>query len=294
MRPRTTPPHPDGASHTATGEASPQVSAGTAGIEETIRRIGGRHAYLPVSYGSPITEAARWRHCAALLDTESELRHWRSRLAEWLRASYGDAPERTVSGYLMSWYLLVPGYLGALLFHAARRVPSLRPEDVAFRLTDDRPHPDGIALLAPGFACLPDDPASGTAEATTVADEHALAALLRARFAGHAARFVAAFAPTTRFGRRTLWAAATDALDIGVWLAGRVCGDEGAGVADAALLLPERLAPFTSGSTLRRLPDAAGEPQWTRRRESCCFHFALPGAPAPCATCPRVTPRNSR
>jgi hypothetical protein len=273
--------------------ASAQFSSRAPALAETIRRVGGRHPNLPVSYGQPITDPSRWRRCADLLDENSELRHWRSRLDDWLRATYGSAPERTVSGYLMSWYLLVPGYLGGLLFHAARRVPSLRPEDVAVRLTEGRPHPDGIALLSAGFACLPDDPASGMAEATTVTDEHALAAVLRARFVGHAARFVAAFAPTTRFGRRTLWAAATDALDIGIWLAGRVCGDEGAGVADAALLLPGRLDPFTSASTLRHLPDAAGEPRWTRRRESCCFHFALPGAPEPCATCPRVVPRDS-
>jgi hypothetical protein len=291
VRPRTTPAYPDAAGPCPTATASAQLSGGVAALAETVGRIGDRHAHLPVSYGEPTNDMARWRRCADLLERDSELRHWRGVLARWLRTTYGAAPERAVSGYLASWYLLVPGYLGGLLFHGARRVPSLRPQDVAFRLAGGRPHPDGIALLSPDFACLPDDPAAGTGGATTVADEHALAALLRARFVGHAARFVAAFGPTTRFGPRTLWAAATDALDLGVWLAGRVCGDEDAGVADAALVLPGRTEPLTSASTLRRLPGGSREPRWTRRRESCCFHFALPGSPEPCATCPRVLPR---
>jgi hypothetical protein len=277
---------------TVTRMPSAQVSRETSVLADTVHRVGGRHELLPVVFGLPTTDAHRWTRCSDLLTPgNGELKHWRDRLGDWLFATYGDAPERTISGYLMSWYLLVPGYLGALLFHAARRVPSLRPEDLAFRLTDGRPHPDGIALLSPSFAALPDDPAAGSEEATTVADEHALAALLRARFVGHATRFVAEFAPTTRFGRRTLWAAATDALDIGAWLAGRVCADEAAGVADAGLLLPGGEEPFTAASTLRRLADSAGQPCWTRRRESCCFHFALPGDQPACGTCPRVMPR---
>ncbi|WP_460406494.1 (2Fe-2S)-binding protein [Actinophytocola sediminis] len=192
----------------------------------------------------------------------------------------------------MAWYLSVPGYVAALLFHHERRVPSLRPEHLAFRTTRPRPHPESTALLDPRFVCLPDDPAAGTPDATVVPDEGALAAVLRGRFTAHAARFVAAFAPTVRFGRHTLWAAATDALDDSMLLAGRYGGDEAAGVVDAALLLPERLSPLTSGSTMRPVAGAAGEPvSWTRRRESCCFHYLLEHGKGPCATCPRVLPR---
>ncbi|CCH27701.1 (2Fe-2S)-binding protein [Actinosynnema sp. NPDC047251] len=237
---------------------------------------------FPAPSGSGSTPTPGWTVTEALLSSPAGFTSWRAELAIWLREHYGDAPERTTGGYVMSWYLSTVGLLGGTLFHLARRVPSLRPADVAIRVgTTGRPHVVGVALLTDEFACLPDDPARDHPSATVVADDQALAALLRARFAAHAARFVTTFGPMVRFGRRQLWAAATDALDSAAWNAGQLCGDEAAGVADAALLLPDKTAPFTSASTLR----ATGT-GWTRRRESCCFHFALPDAEV-CATCPR-------
>ncbi|MFC7612562.1 (2Fe-2S)-binding protein [Actinokineospora soli] len=94
------------------------------------------------------------------------------------------------------------------------------------------------------------------------------------------------FGPQSRFGRRTLWAAATDALDSSLWQAGRYGGDEGAGVLDAALALGSGEKPLTSGSTLRPGPDG-----WTRRRESCCFHYLLEAGEGECGTCPRLCPK---
>ncbi|PSL55708.1 ferric iron reductase protein FhuF [Saccharothrix carnea] len=235
-----------------------------------------------VRFGLPDTRGD-WVLCSEFLGEPERFDGWRKALAEWLREQYGEAPDRTTAGYVMSWYLNVVGVLGGLLFHTERRVPSLRPADVAVKVAaEGRPHVVGVALLADEFACLPDDPEAGHPAATAVADETALAALLRARFAAHSAQFVGAFGPTVRLGRRMLWAAATDALDSAAWTVGQLCGDETAGVMDSALLLPAKLDPFTSASTLR----ATGT-GWTRRRESCCFHFVLPNAEA-CTTCPRV------
>jgi hypothetical protein len=231
---------------------------------------------LPVDHGD-------WVVCSEYVGEPERFDVWRKQLAEWLREQYGEAPDRTTAGYVMTWYLNAVGVLGGLLFHRARRVPSLRPSDVAIRLAPEgRPHVVGLALLSDEFACLPDDPAAGHPGATVVADEAALAALLRARFAAHSAQFVGSFGSTVRLGRRMLWAAATDALDSAAWTAGQLCGDETAGVLDAALLLPAKLDPFTSASTLK-----ATETGWSRRRESCCFHYVLPDAAA-CSTCPRV------
>ncbi|MBW4722522.1 (2Fe-2S)-binding protein [Saccharothrix obliqua] len=251
-------------------------------IAGSVTRVGGLTEWCDIRFGLP-EDHAGWATAAAFLDGPELFGSWRERLAAWLHDHHGAAPERTTAGYVMSWYLGAVGLLGGALFHVARRVPSLRPDHVALRVAEEgRPHITGVALLADRFACLPDDPDGDHPTATALADDHALAGLLRARFAAHATRFTAAFGPTVRFGRRQLWAAATDALDTAAWTAGQWCGDEAAGVADAALLLPDRLDPFTSASTLRR-----GESGWTRRRESCCFHFALPGAEA-CDTCPRV------
>jgi FhuF-like iron-sulfur protein len=264
--------------------------AGADGIAESLVRAASRQVSVELRASVPDEESG-WVNCAALLSDPAAVDRWRADLAGWLLATYGEAPDRVINGYLMSWYLHVPGYLAALLFHHERRVPSLRAEHLSFRMARPRPHPDAIAVHHERFVCLPDDPAAGTQNATVVADERALATVLRGRFTAHASRFVAAFEPTVRFGRRTLWAAATDALDGGLWLAGRYGGDEAAGVLDAALVLPAEQAPLTSASTLRAGRDEDGRTCWTRRRESCCFHYLLDRGQGECGTCPRVLPR---
>lgn len=251
-------------------------------VAESIARVATRSDDVEVRFGLPAT-TGDWQLCSDVLADASSFDTWRKALGVWLADEHGASSDRATAGYVMGWYLGVAGGLAGLLFHSARRVPSLRPSDLAFRIADDgRPDVAGVALLSDEFACLPDDPAGNHPAATVVADEAALAAVLRARYVAHAASFVAAYAPTVRLGRRTLWAAATDALDKGAWLAGRMCGDEATGVSDAAMLLPEKIEPFTSASTLRMV-----DGEWTRKRESCCFTYVLPNAEA-CDTCPRT------
>jgi hypothetical protein len=247
-------------------------------LAESIARL---NVGAQIRFGMPVEPD--WLICSDLIDDPERFDLWRKDLAEWMVEQYGESNDRATGGYIMGWYLSVPGFVAGLLFHTARRVPTLKPADLAFHIAEDgRPHPDGLAVLCDEFACLPDDPASNHPAATVVKDEAALAALLRARYAGHAAQFVQSFGQVVRFGRRQLWAAATDALDSGAWTAGKLCGDETSGVTDSAMLLPEKLEPFTSASTLH-----LGEDGWTRRRESCCFHYVLPNTTA-CSTCPRV------
>lgn len=259
-------------------------------LADSVRRAGSHQVRAEIRVGLP-ESSADWVNCAELLSAPDGFTLWRQELAGWLHDRYGEAPERTTAGYVMSWYLFVPGYLAALLFHHERRVPSLRPDHLAFRKSQPRPHPDAIAVLDPSFVCLPDDPAAGTPNATVVPTEQALAAVLRGRFIAHTSRFISAFAPTVRFGRHTMWAAATDALDGSLWLAGRYGGDEVAGVLDAALLLEDRYEPLTSASTLRPVADEQGRTNWTRRRESCCFHYLMAAGQGECETCPRTCPK---
>lgn len=264
--------------------------ARTEQLAESVARAGSRQVRAEIRVGLP-ADSADWVNCAELLSAPDGFTLWRQELAGWLIDRYGQAPERTTAGYVLSWYLFVPAYLAALLFHHERRVPSLRPEHLAFRKSRPRPHPDAIAVLDPGFVCLPDDPAAGTPNATVVPSEQTLAAVLRGRFTAHATRFVNAFGEHVRFGRHTMWAAATDALDSGMWLAGRYGGDEVAGVLDAALLLADRFEPLTSASTMRLATDAHGTTSWTRRRESCCFHYLMEAGQGVCSTCPRNRPK---
>jgi hypothetical protein len=268
---------------------------GNGGLGESLARVAalptGQHG-LRVRAGRPAETEDGWFGCVDLLASPAALRAWGTAIAAWLTDRYGEAPPRTVAGYLLTWYLAVPGQAAALLFHTARRVPSLRQEDLAVRLADARPKPVEVAVLADEFVCLPSDPAAGEPGTRVVADDDALAAVLRGRFAGHAARFIAAFRSAfggdVRFGRQTLWAAATDALDEACWFAGLRCAEIGVGAANAARVLPAALPPFTSASRLRPAVTPSAETDWTRRRESCCFHYVLARGFGPCSTCPRT------
>lgn len=274
------------------------ASAVEEALAGAVAAVNGAQDRLRLRLGRPPAEP-RWLACAELVGEPACLAGWARAVRDWLCREYGEAPDRTVAGHLLGWYLMVPAAAAGLLFHTRRRVPALRPADLAFRLAAGKPQPVEVALLAPEFACLPDDPAAGTPGVTVVADATALAALLRARFVGHAARFgpaftascTAAFGTRARFGPRTLWAAATDALDQALWVAGRDGGDEGAGVADAALVLPGGCAPLTSASTLRPARTAAErtpDTRWIRRRESCCYRYVLAAGDGECRTCPRA------
>lgn len=258
------------------------------GLASTIRDARTAQPDLTLCHGLP---AGDWTRCADLLG-DGRLAGWAERIARWLLAGYGEAPARVVAGYLVGWYLTVPAKTGALLFRTARRVPLLGPADLAVRFDTGVPRPAAVGVLRDTFACLPDDPAAGSPAATPVPNERALAAVLREEYVTHAAAFLRAFGAVDtpalgrhRTGRHTLWAWATDALDGACWRVGQSLADDTGGADDAALVLPARIAPLTSASTIRPDPVAGG---WTRRRESCCFHYVLRRGMGTCATCPRV------
>lgn len=235
---------------------------------------------------------AGWTPCEQALSDPEFFSRWRASVAGLLGERHGaasteaDVPERTTAGYVLQWYLGVPAYLGALLFHSARRVPSLQPRQLAFRF--DAGWVQEVALRPGPFWCLPGDPDAEHPDAVVAPDEAALGALLRREVVSHAARFLGVYGPLVRFGRRTLWAAVTDVLDTALLLAGRSFGSAQAGAADARLVLAERVEPLTSASTICTVIDDDGRTHWTRRRGSCCFYYALPGVEHPCATCPRT------
>ncbi|HEY0639983.1 MAG TPA: (2Fe-2S)-binding protein [Pseudonocardiaceae bacterium] len=230
-----------------------------------------------------------WVSCGEVLAVPSFFTRWQAALSTRMADTYSSVPQVTPAGYVMSWYAGMFGYLGGMLFHQARRVPALAPETLAFTVGPEFHRPVAVALRSPAFTCLPSDPGAGSPHATVVPDEDALAAVLRAEVAAHGARFVAAYRQASRFGPHTLWGAVTDALDRGLWHLAHRGGDDPAGAASAALVLPRRLAPFTSGSTIRRVRGPSGAEHWTRTRQSCCFYYKLPEAEGPCVTCPRLT-----
>jgi FhuF-like iron-sulfur protein len=240
----------------------------------------------------PNAQSSQWIRCDQALADPDFFPRWRGQVAQRLTEQQSHAseqtqvPEKTTGGYVLQWYLVVPSYLGAVLFHCARRVPSLSPRQLSFLL--DPAAVEGVALQPGRFWCLPDDPDAGHPDAVPVQDEAALGAILRCQVIAHATHFLTVYGPMVRFGSRTQWAAVTDVLDSALLLAGRSFGSPQAGAADARLVLAGGEKPLTSGSTIRQLTDDRGRTHWTRLRGSCCFLYALPGVERPCASCPRL------
>jgi hypothetical protein len=235
---------------------------------------------------------APWMGCEHALSDPDFFPRWRRVVAQRFVEQYAHAsqqafvPERATAGYVLQRYLVIPSYLGGSLFHSARRVPSLMPRQLGFRLDGAALH--GIVLRPGRFWCLPDDPDAGHPDAMPVPDEAALGTVLRQQMIAHATRFLAVYNPQVRLGRRTQWAAVTDMLDKALLLAGCSFGSPQAGASDARLVLAGGERPLTSTSTICQVTDDRGRTHWIRRRGSCCFRYALPGTEHPCASCPRV------
>lgn len=233
-----------------------------------------------------------WIACEQALGDPDFFPWWRAVVGQRLAKQYARVsdstvvPDKTTGGYVLQWYLAIPIYLGVLLFHSARRVPSLAPGQLSFQL--DWAALRGVALRPGRFWCLPDDSEAGHPDAVLVADETSLGAMLRREVIAHATQFLRVYDPQVRFGRRTQWAAVTDVLDKAFLLAGRLCGSPEAGAADARLVLANGEKPLTAASRICQVIDDRGRTHWIRRRGSCCFLYALPGIEYPCASCPRV------
>ena len=291
------------------------LAASVAKIDRAVKLLSFQVREEPPVQPDPLMhdgDSAPWIECDHALSDPAFFPRWRARVSRWLFEQYSYAshsqvsqsrdasrtqvadktravaavPEETTGGYVLQWYLIIPSYLGALLFHSARRVPVLEPWRLSFRL-------DPVVLrevaLRPGrFWCLSDDPDATHPDAVPVHKEAALGAILRQQVISHATRFLAVYGRQVRFGHRTKWATVTDILDSGLLLAGRTFGSPQAGASDARLVLGCGEKPLTSASTIYEVTDDRGRTHWTRRRESCCFLYALPGIERPCASCPRL------
>ena len=239
------------------------------------------------------SSSASWIECEHALSDPAFFPWWRAAVAQRLAKQYAPVPDQvvvpqqTTGGYVLLWYLAIPSYLGGLLFHSARRVPSLEPRQLRFRL--ESAALQEVALRPGRFWCLPSDPDAGHPDAVPVPDEASLGAVLRHQVIAHATRFLAVYGPQVRFGRHTQWAEVTDRLDKALLLAGHAFGSPQAGAADARLVLADGEKPLTSASRIRQVTDDHGRTHWTRRRGSCCFLYALPGVAHPCASCPRLS-----
>ena len=265
------------------------LAASVATVDGAVELLSFRMLEVP---GFP-SSSGSWIECEHALSDPAFFPWWRAAVAQRLAKQYAPVPgevvvpEQTTGGYVLLWYLAIPSYLGGLLFHSARRVPSLEPRQLSFRL--ESAALQEVALRPGRFWCLPSDPDAGHPDAVPVPDEASLGAVLRHEVIAHATRLLAVYGPQVRFGRHTQWAEVTDRLDKALLLAGHSFGSAQAGAADARLVLADGKKPLTSASRIRQVTDDRGRTHWTRRRGSCCFLYALPGVAHPCASCPRLS-----
>lgn len=260
------------------------TSIASAGLADTLARIDAETAWLAVRPGVP-PDPSGWTVLADV--DEAYVRAWEQDTARRHREEYGRADRVTAAGYVLSWCAGVPGKVGGACFALARRVPRLEPEALALHRHPVEVRLDGVALLDERFWCLPDDPAADASTATVVADEAALATVLRAQVRAHADRFLAWYTPGARLPRRSPLGAFVDGLDTGLWMGARYARRP-APLRSAAVVLPGGTAEFREASTLYTLRDERGRDHLTRERIACCHHYRLDAARQACFTCPRT------
>jgi FhuF 2Fe-2S C-terminal domain len=266
------------------------LAASVAAVDRAVEWMSFRVMDTPCTQGPPGDQGTAGDQrigCEQALSDPSFFTRWRARVAQRLAEQHTYVPEQTTAACVLQWYLRIPTYLGATLFHSTRRVPTLQPRQLGFRL--DPACLQEVELYPGRFWCLPGDPDAGHPDAVQVPDVAALGAILRREVVAHAARFLKVYGPTVRFGRHTQWATVTDVLDSALLRVGRSFGSAQAGAADARIVLAQREDPFTTASTTYEVTDERGRTHWTRRRGSCCFFYALPGIEHPCVSCPRMS-----
>ncbi|MCZ7434258.1 (2Fe-2S)-binding protein [Streptomyces sp. WMMC1477] len=225
-----------------------------------------------------------WAGSAELAAGGAALRSFLAWDEEQIRRDYGGtARPDVVASFGLHRYAWPATLLITMPWFLLRRVPHLPPGGVAFHRATGR-----LAVAAPAFSCLADDPAAALPTARPVADEEALRQAVRAAVAEHLAPVLEGFRPHMRRGPRALWGAAADEITEGLWYTGKLMGEEQRAIEAAETLLPGAAAPYPCGAGFRELTAPDGTRLPTRDRASCCLFYTLRPRET-CVTCPRTS-----
>jgi hypothetical protein len=278
---------PNGLASSLTLVASPQDP-----VEQIAALVGPASGWLTASTGPP---DSAWLRCSDVLSNPDVLAEWDQALAHQLPLLFGPSDDTDLVRWvrLVEWYLSIPATLAATGFTALRRVPNIRPGALAFRTAPGYPYPHAVRLLDRSFWCLPSDEAADHPDARVVADQSALANLVRERLGEHAVALFAAMPFDVQLGNHQRWGLLTDVLDKAVWTTGVWQRRLPDAVESARVLLGnarDQRLPLRAGSTLYEFVDDRGRTQWARNRVTCCYNFRLPGMRDQlCFTCPRTS-----
>jgi hypothetical protein len=244
------------------------------------RETGDEEIYLSARLGG--TEEGGWVTPDALASDTGLLEDLMRRIgSEYGSENRAYAGTALLKGYL--WRVLAPAVAA---FLSERRVPDLRPENVALRFGEGG-CAEGLTFLSPGFAALPTDPEASHPDARVLHSEEEMLAFARDRLAeGHVPALIPALRDLrVRRGTRVLWGAAVDVVAETFMFVGRElgCEEEALGFAERLLSGPAPLRGPTNYSTL----EYDGGSETTRIRNTCCLYYKV--ADGTCFTCPRTT-----
>lgn len=210
-------------------------------------------------------------------------------VAEQAVREHGRRPRPHVAATLaLHRYTWPASLLFTVPWFLQRRVPRLPVDAVSFHRAGGR-----MTVRPRSFACLPDDPAAALPGARVVPDEQALRDALLAALTEHLTPVLDGFRPRLRRGPHAMWGMVTDEIAEGLWLIGRLAGEERRAVAELSALLPGGTTPYAGGAHFRELPASGGPGETaatasvTRDRLTCCLFYTISPADA-CAACPRT------
>lgn len=225
-----------------------------------------------------------WSRCDAV--TGEYLAAWQQDVIDAYTQVYGVCSPQTAVGHVLIYYADIAATIGALCLRIDKRVPKLGRDALAFRRRSDYSGVDGVALLDPGFWCLPDDRAAAHPDAIPVDDLEQLTQRLRHEIRRHADDFLTLLPGRRLLARRYGLGAFLDSLDSGLRLQIEKC-DAMAAVALAQTLLPGNTAEFRDASRLQVAP-ADSPAALSQRRVSCCYFDKAAGTEQKCLGCPRT------
>lgn len=260
-------------------------------LRRTAERLDAVHEWLTVTVDTAVPEG--WLRCSDVDATV--VAEWERNAAQSQLRHDGRSHPTAAASYALGWYADIASRIGGMCLLLERRVPRLGREVLAFRCHPEEHYPEAVTFLDPRFWCLPDDPAAAHSDASVVADESTLGAILRAEVRAHADDFLATYRPGARLPRRDLLGAFFDGLDVGFWREDASTGPTLAdSIALAQAVLPGATAEFADRSSLYVVEDAAGRAHLTRCRVSCCNYYRVSEIGEACTTCPRTTDEERR
>lgn len=255
-------------------DRAPRISP----LSSTLRRVSALDEAVRAQVGRP--SHGYWLSPSELIDPATpHLEALVSRAADRLGA------ERRVAAALFFHMYVWTVSAGAICAYVTeRRVPEVAADNIVVEF-DERGMGSAVAVLAPRFAALPDDPARGDPDVVLIGREGDLAGWLHARLVGgHLEAVACAIRKRRLLGWPILWGLAADTCAEAFVRAARMLPDDHRVLDAGQVFLGYAGSPLGDRTTLLAR-EHCGRRRLYYRRAACCLGYktAVYGY---CDTCP--------